>query len=129
MKTKFLFVFALCCALSIATAKGQNLLANEVPEGLNLEDYEIPKMEEFEQRLPKDADLCTISFENATGYYVDLWIDKTYKGRITPWKRMSMKLLSKNFEVYMRTSGGTFHWYATGDCESAFILEVESEDD
>lgn len=111
------------------SAQAQVLTANEIPEGLNPEDYQFPRMEEFEQQMPKDADLCSVSFENATGYYVDVWIDKSYKGRITPWKRMAMKLASKEYEIYFRTSGGTFQWYSKGDCESAFVLEVGEEDE
>ncbi len=104
------------------------MTANDVPQGLNKENYKIPHMEEYVQQMPKDADMCSVSFENATGYYVDVWIDKTYKGRITPWKRMSLKLASKTYETYFRTSGGTIQWFSNGDCESTFVLEVEEDE-
>lgn len=110
-------------------AQSQVLAANDLPAEINSADYQFPKMEEYEQQMPKDADLCSLGFENATGYYVDVWIDKSYKGRMTPWKRMQLKLASKNFEIYFRTSGGTYQWYSKGDCESAFVLEVEEEEE
>ena len=127
MKLRY-FLLVVFVAIAFG-AKSQTLTANEVPEGLDPADYEFPKMEEFEQQMPKDAVMCSVSFENATGFYVDVWIDKSYKGRITPWKRMAMKLASKDYEIYFRTSGGTFQWYSKGDCESAFVLEVEEEEE
>ncbi|MBO4875856.1 MAG: hypothetical protein J5542_11190 [Bacteroidales bacterium] len=122
------FLLVVFAALAFG-AKAQTLTANEIPDGINPEDYGFPRMEEYEQQMPKDADLCSLSFENATGYYVDVWIDKSYKGRITPWKRMALKIISKDSEVYFRTSGGTFQWYSKADCDSAFVLEVEEDED
>ena len=118
--------FLVALALGV---KAQTLTANDVPEGIKAEDYTYPETEQFVPPLPKDADICNISFENATGLYVDVWIDKAYKGRITPWKRMSMKLVMKDYDVYFRTSGGTYQWYSAGDCESAMVLELDDDDE
>ena len=68
---------------------------------------------------------CVVKLDNWTGYYIDIWIDKNYKGRLNPWASNQL-ILPKNYtEVYCKSMGNLYHWKAEGECQEEFVLKLE----
>jgi hypothetical protein len=52
----------------------------------------------------KKRGYCYMYMDNYTGYYVDIWVEDQYQGRLSPYAT------SVRFDIW--TSGNWAHWYA-----------------
>jgi hypothetical protein len=79
---------------------------------------------------PKKRGYCYMKMDNYTGYYVDIWVEDTYMGRLSPYAT------SVQFDVwvpgnwthwYAKTAGGTYYWSNDSYCNDSrtFTLNLK----
>lgn len=69
---------------------------------------------------------CCMDFVNNTGFFVDIWFDQQYQGRISPWQeKYSLCQLNdaKNFTAI--TVGKKLEWSGKVGCGGSAILKPE----
>jgi len=60
---------------------------------------------------------CLMTFENMTGYFVDVWYDNVYQGRISPWQEGTTLGLGSNYKTFTaQTVGKTLEWTGNIEC-------------
>jgi len=91
-------------------------------------EYIIPDGEVFVEKSVLSTGSCVVQFENLTGYFVDIWVDKTYKGRLSPWENSQLILPKEYSDVFCRTMGGTHQWGSASEFNETFQLKLETED-
>jgi hypothetical protein len=69
--------------------------------------------------------VISITVDNSTGYFVQVFIDDVYKGTISAWGK-SIITLTKSFKkAYFRTQSETREWSNTGDFNSNTTFKLE----
>ena len=63
----------------------------------------VPTEDEVRPKSKKRG-YCYLYLDNYTGYYVDVWVEDQYQGRLSPYAT------SVRFDVW--TPGNYTHWYA-----------------
>lgn len=62
--------------------------------------------------------LCCMQFENKTGFFIDIWFDNKYQGRISPWQTTFSLCSNEGFKTfYAQTTGKTLDWAGNFECE------------
>ncbi|AFU68174.1 hypothetical protein P700755_001237 [Psychroflexus torquis ATCC 700755] len=67
---------------------------------------------------------CTINVDNYTGFDIKVYVDGYFEGWVHPWDEGSVTVIGGYTEVYCMTSGGSYEWEATGDCDSYFTYKL-----
>jgi hypothetical protein len=70
----------------------------------------------------KTRGYCYIWFDNPTGYYVDVWVEDIYQGRLPPYStsvRIDVWTPGNWTKWYAQTAGGTYYWSNTGYCNDS----------
>lgn len=131
MKTKITFLVAIIAMFFASEVFGQEVLtATKVTKSRGAADeYVVPSGDEFPMEKPAlSRGGCVVKLDNWTGYYVDIWVDKAYKGRLNPWENSQLILQQGFTEVYCRTMGESYQWKSAGECNEQFVLKVDDED-
>jgi hypothetical protein len=102
------------------------VMGEKVIKSRGVNEYVLPAMDEFVERPVLSRGGCVVKVDNWTGYYVDLWVDKLYKGRLNPWASNQMILNQGWTEVYARTMGESYQWKSEGECNEEIILKLEA---
>ncbi len=92
-------------------------------------EYVVPEGDFAIERPVLSRGGCVVKLDNWTGYYVDIWVDKAYKGRLNPWENSQLILPEGFNEVYCRTMGESYQWQSGGECNEQFVLQVPEEDE
>ncbi|MDD5571961.1 MAG: hypothetical protein PHD97_12495 [Bacteroidales bacterium] len=72
------------------------------------------------------GDNCILGFDNYTGYYIDVYVDGIYRGTLDPWESENRVTLSAGYKtIYCVTTGGTYEWKNSGNCESYFYFKLK----
>lgn len=68
--------------------------------------------------------LCCMTFENKTGYFIDIWFDDVYQGRVSPWQAGASFCLGTYKTFTAQTVGKTQEWNGDFECgaEGLFVL-------
>lgn len=62
--------------------------------------------------------VCCMQFENKTGFFVDIWFDNKYQGRISPWQSTFALCGTEGFKTfYAQTTGKSLDWSGNYECE------------
>ncbi len=135
MKTKIvsLFVTVLFLVCAVAVNEGYSQSAKKEIKGKKMEKsrgeskYVVPTTDTVVPKPEKSrGDMCCLEFDNYTGYYIDIWIDDVYQGRLSPWQNSySLCLRAGWTKYYAQTIGGTFAWSDQGACSDSwkFLLQ------
>lgn len=67
---------------------------------------------------------CDIKFENWTGYYIDIYVDGTYQGTVSPWQDYYAYEYSGYKSIYCETVGGTYYWSDNGNCDGEYTFKM-----
>ncbi|MDD3686981.1 MAG: hypothetical protein PHE56_09470 [Bacteroidales bacterium] len=105
----------------------QVLNGNKVVKSRGVSEYVIPSGDVAIEKPVLSRGGCVVKFDNWTGFYIDLWVDKVYKGRLNPWENSQLVLPEGYTEVYCRTMGETYQWQSSGECNEEFLLKLETE--
>lgn len=127
MKKIALILFMLAFA---ACAFSQEILtATRVAKSRGAESEYVVPDEFFTERPALSRGGCVVKVDNWTGYYVDIWVNKNYKGRLNPWENSQLILNEAFGEIYCRTMGESYQWKSeTGECNEQFVLQVEDDE-
>ena len=104
------------------------LSGSKVTKSRGVSEYVVPAEDFLVEKPVLSRGGCLVKFDNWTGYYVDLWVDKVYKGRLNPWENSQLILPKGYTEVYCRTMGETYQWQSSGECNEEFLLKLEAEE-
>ncbi len=99
----------------------------KVVKSRGVSEYVVPAGDVAVEKPILSRGGCVVDLDNWTGYYVDIWVDKVYKGRLNPWESSQMILAEGYAEVYCRTMGETYQWQSAGECNEKFQLKLEEE--
>ena len=99
----------------------------KVVKSRGVSEYVIPSGDVSIERPALSRGGCVVNFDNWTGYYIDVWVDKVYKGRLNPWEDSQLILSEDYTEVFCRTMGETYQWQSEGACNEEFQLKLEEE--
>lgn len=99
----------------------------KVVKSRGVSEYVIPTGDVAVEKPVLSRGGCVVDLDNWTGYYIDIWVDKVYKGRLNPWENSQLILPEGYNEVYCRTMGETYQWQSAGDCSEKFQLKLEEE--
>ncbi len=102
------------------------IMGEKVVKSRGVDQYVVPAMDEFVDRPVLSRGGCVVKVDNWTGYYVDVWVDKLYKGRLNPWASNQMILNKGWTEVYARTMGESYQWKSAGECNEQLVLKLEA---
>lgn len=70
----------------------------------------------------KKRGYCYLWFDNPTGYYVDIWVEDIYQGRLAPYAtsvRIDVWTPGDWTKWYAQTAGGSYYWTNTGYCNDS----------
>lgn len=68
---------------------------------------------------------CCLDFDNWTGYYIDVWVDDTYKGRVSPWDDGDVCVGDGWTTWVAKTTGGTYTWSNSGQCNGYYTITID----
>ncbi len=102
---------------------------SKVVKSRGVSEYVIPTGDVSVEKPVLSRGGCVVDFDNWTGYYVDVWVDKIYKGRLNPWEASQLILPEGYAEVFCRTMGETYQWQSEGQCNEEFQLKLETDED
>ncbi len=67
---------------------------------------------------------CTVNVDNYTGYDVYVYVDGDYYGWVGAWGEGAVTVYDGWTTVYCVTTGGTYDWSASGNCDFFFNYEL-----
>ncbi|MBN1198892.1 MAG: hypothetical protein JXA23_06040 [Bacteroidales bacterium] len=53
---------------------------------------------------------CDVVIDNWTGWYIDIYIDGSYRGQIKPWDKRVTWAIPGNTKLYAEAPGTSFYW-------------------
>lgn len=129
MKAKFTMLLLVGAFFLVSNAINaqQVLNGSKVVKSRGVSEYVIPSGDVAIEKPVMSRGGCVVKFDNWTGFYIDLWVDKVYKGRLNPWENSQLVLPEGYTEVYCRTMGETYQWQSSGECNEEFLLKLETE--
>ena len=86
----------------------------------------VPNEDKPREKKKKRGD-CYIYLDNYTGYYVDVWVEDQYQGRLSPYAT------SVRFDVwtpgnwthwYAKSAGGTYYWTNDSYCNDSRVFTI-----
>ena len=121
------FLFVTLCSFSQEVLTATRVVKSRGAES----EYVLP---DVINEMPIDRPVlsrggCVVKLDNWCGYYVDIWVDKTYKGRFNPWENSQLIMPNGFNEIYCRTMGETYEWRASGECNEQFVLSMPEDDE
>ena len=78
-------------------------------------------------REKKTRGFCYVYFNNPTGYYVDIWVENIYQGRLSPYAksvRIDVWVPGNWTKWYAQTAGGTYYWTNSSFCNDSRVFTV-----
>jgi hypothetical protein len=70
----------------------------------------------------KKRGYCYLWFDNPTGYYVDVWVEDIYQGRLSPYTtsvRIDVWTPGDWTKWYAQTIGGSYYWSESSYCNDS----------
>jgi len=108
---------------SNAQTKGQDVIGQKVEASRGVK-YERPTEDVVAPKENTRGGVCCLGFDNYTGYYLDIWVDETYRGRVAPYDYDDLCVAGGITTWYAETAGGTYYWNGSGDCEGSFNIKL-----
>ena len=71
------------------------------------------------------TDFCTITFDNYTGYWINVYVDGNYKGDVAPYGVGDVTVYGGYTTYYCVTAGGTYSWSDNGDCSGDYHINLK----
>ncbi|PLW93454.1 MAG: hypothetical protein C0592_06105 [Marinilabiliales bacterium] len=116
-----LLAFIFAGALNVQAQSQKTVIKEEVSARGNnpdLKQTDICNMPDVERPDPTATrgSYCELTFDNYTGYYINVWVDGEYRGMLDPWGTGYVTVGSGWTTWYCETSGGTYFWQDKGSC-------------
>lgn len=93
------------------------------------EDLQLPTEDKARDKNTKRGS-CYVWFDNYTGYYVDIWVEGYYQGRLAPYAtsvRIDVWTPGDWTKWTAKTAGGTYYWTNSSYCNDsrAFTISLK----
>lgn len=108
-----------------AQTKGQDVIGQKVEASRGAVKHERPTKDVVAPKVNTRGPVCCLGFDNYTGYYLDVWVDNTYRGRVAPYEFDDLCVEGGFTSWYAETSGGTYYWDGSGDCQGSFNIKLQ----
>jgi len=75
----------------------------------------------------KKRGYCYVWFDNPTGYYVDVWVEDIYQGRLAPYStsvRIDVWTPGDWTKWYAQTAGGSYYWSQNSYCNDSRTFTI-----
>jgi len=59
---------------------------------------------------------CNVTFDNYTGYWINVYVDSLFKGIIEPYGSGELWILPESATWYAETAGSTYYWLGNLGC-------------
>ncbi len=89
-------------------------------------DGTLPSEDKPLKKSKKRGD-CSLYMDNFTGYYVDVWVENQYLGRLSPYAtsvRMDVWTPGNWTKWYAKTAGGTYYWSNDSYCNDKRVFTI-----
>ena len=127
------FIILVCCFPFYCFGQGQAYYVPVKKVSVNAKpatnDTLVASSLDIWQEKSKKAGYCYLYIENTTGYFVDLWIEEIYLGRLSPYSgvlRFDAQSAAWN-KWYAKTAGGKFLWSNTSYCNDARFFSLQDK--
>ena len=80
-----------------------------------------------DQPLKKHRGSCYMYMDNYTGYYVDIYVEDKYMGRLSPYAtsvRFDVWVPGNWTHWYAQTAGGTYYWTNDSYCNDSRVFTL-----
>jgi hypothetical protein len=67
---------------------------------------------------------CTVNIDNDSGYDVYVYVDGDYYGWVGAWREGAVTVRGGFTTVYCITTGGSYEWKTSGNCNSYFNYRI-----
>ncbi len=110
---------------SNAQTKGVDVIGQKVEASRGAVKHERPTEDVVAPKDTTRGPVCCLGFDNYTGYYIDVWVDGTYRGRVTPYEYDDLCVTGGITSWYAETAGGSYYWNGSGDCQGSFNIKLK----
>jgi hypothetical protein len=100
-----------------APTKSVTVKAKQGSSGMN-----VTQPTDKPREKSKKRGYCYVWFDNPTGYYVDVWVEDIYQGRLSPYStsvRIDVWTPGDFTKWYAQTAGGTYYWSNNSYCNDS----------
>ena len=114
----FLMIKSNVYAQAKAPNKSVTIKAKNGSSGMNV----MQPGDDKPREKSKKRGYCYIWFDNPTGYYVDVWVEDIYQGRLSPYStsvRIDVWTPGNWTKWYAQTAGGSYYWSNTSYCNDS----------
>lgn len=124
MKTIFIILIACICIGQNDVYAQMRMPAKKVTvkaKSGSSENVTQPTDEKPREKSKKRG-YCYVWFDNPTGYYVDVWVEDIYQGRLAPYSnsvRIDVWTPGDWTKWYAQTAGGTYSWSNNSYCNDS----------
>lgn len=130
---KVLFLIVAVIGLSLAfstTAKAQTQRKKVAVTAQEVKEKKDMPGPESGQRQKKTRGYCYAYFDNFTGYYVDIWVEGIYQGRLSPYAtsvRIDVWVPGNWTKWYAETTDKSLYWSNSSYCNDSrtFTLNLK----
>ena len=122
-----LIILALTFAgLQQAVSAQEVLLGEKVTRSRKASKYLLPIQDVEKPKSIIKKGSCVVNIDNHTGFFIDVWIDRVYAGRINPWAGIQVVFPKRWVEFFCKSVGESFIWETEGECNEHFIIKLNS---
>lgn len=133
MKTKkLIFNVVLTLAMMVlkvnysnAQSKGVDVIGKKVEASRGAVKHERPTTDVEAPKENTRGQDCCLRFDNYTGYFLDVWVDSIYRGRVAPYDDDDLCVAGGITTWYVETLGETYFWEGGGNCEDNYNIKLQ----
>ena len=110
-------------AKPVAKKKVAVIATTTAPAGKTLT---VPN-EDKPREKSKKRGYCYMYMDNYTGYYVDIWVEDQYQGRLSPYAtsvRFDIWTPGSWAHWYAKSAGGTYYWSNDSYCNDSRVFTL-----
>lgn len=87
----------------------------------------VPSGDEPREKKSKSRGYCYLYLDNFTAYYLDVWVEGQYQGRLSPYAtsvRFDVWTPGNYTKWYAKTIGGTYSWSNDSYCNDSRVFTI-----
>ena len=105
---------------------GEKIIDITKAKGTNVQGQ--PATEDKSKGDVYGADYCDVTIDNWTGYYLDIYIDGSYRGTVAPYDKRVTWAIPGSTKLYAEAQGTTYYWGPyTFDCSWEYSWKLKMD--
>jgi len=122
----FFVLFLVAFTLETFAQKTVDVVATSAAKTPPSAKFSVPTQDVAAAKPDPTRAECCLNFDNWTGYWINVWVDGTYKGQVAPWSDGYVCVGEGWTTWYAETSGKTYYWNGSGKtCRGDWNLRLE----